>query len=637
MSDLKVKVSSNTQDNGAYLTGDRSRGTQESPIAVTTNDTLGGLIIKGYDGSSFRSSLRIKAIASGTWDATSGGTEITIHTANTSGDESQRLTINQEGLVGIGTASPSYLLDVGGDLHISGSLYVDGSSFVTLTEIVEIEDNVIVINKGESGSGVSAGTAGIQIDRGSSTDYQIIFQESDDTVRIGELGSTQAIATREDSPTDTGVAFWNTSNGRFETSSSITFDGNSKLNLSTGTGINEFSIDGTLAGDSDDAVPTEKAVKTYVDASIAGPLEALNEPTGFPNRTDSEIAFIDASAMLTISPTGASFSIWQMGTEYTFTETQSVVISNNEGMHAVYFDEGILYDIVNPTGPQTADLITNKVLVSYLYWDVSTQSAIYVGEERHGVIMDGNTHSYLHFVNGLRYMNGLGLTDILADESGDVNTHAQFGVSSGAARDEDIYYTISTIASTTGLPIYYRTGANGYWAKVTNAGYSVTKTGTGGEDRLAYNQWTGATWQLTEVTDNYHVLCHVFATTEKDLPMIAIVGRSQYNLLATARDGAETEIREIFAEDTLSPEIRPIATLIFQTKENYGNTMKARVVTTPDDDEYIDWRSEVIERVSISTSEHNALSGLQGGAPGEYYHVIAGTQGSVAFWGTGNN
>ena len=40
------------------------------------------------------------------------------------------------------------------------------------------------------------------------------------------------------------------------------------LKLASGTPINEFSIDGTLAGDSDDAVPTEKAVKTYVDAAI---------------------------------------------------------------------------------------------------------------------------------------------------------------------------------------------------------------------------------------------------------------------------------------------------------------------------------------------------------------------------------
>ena len=40
---------------------------------------------------------------------------------------------------------------------------------------------------------------------------------------------------------------------------------NATVALATGATVNEFSIDGTLAGDSDAAVPTEKAVKTYVD------------------------------------------------------------------------------------------------------------------------------------------------------------------------------------------------------------------------------------------------------------------------------------------------------------------------------------------------------------------------------------
>ena len=44
--------------------------------------------------------------------------------------------------------------------------------------------------------------------------------------------------------------------------------GLANLAFNVGTGINEFSIDGTLIGDSDNAVPTEKAVKTYVDAKV---------------------------------------------------------------------------------------------------------------------------------------------------------------------------------------------------------------------------------------------------------------------------------------------------------------------------------------------------------------------------------
>lgn len=42
------------------------------------------------------------------------------------------------------------------------------------------------------------------------------------------------------------------------------------LKLKYGVAVNEFSSDGTLAGDSDLAVPTEKAVKKYVDDNVGG-------------------------------------------------------------------------------------------------------------------------------------------------------------------------------------------------------------------------------------------------------------------------------------------------------------------------------------------------------------------------------
>jgi hypothetical protein len=42
-----------------------------------------------------------------------------------------------------------------------------------------------------------------------------------------------------------------------------------RLMLREGTSINEFSVDGTLSGNSTFAVPTEKAVKTYIDTKIA--------------------------------------------------------------------------------------------------------------------------------------------------------------------------------------------------------------------------------------------------------------------------------------------------------------------------------------------------------------------------------
>lgn len=50
---------------------------------------------------------------------------------------------------------------------------------------------------------------------------------------------------------------------------SMAFLADGSVKLKNGTNINEFSTDGTFAGDSDLAVPTEKAVKAYV-GTIAG-------------------------------------------------------------------------------------------------------------------------------------------------------------------------------------------------------------------------------------------------------------------------------------------------------------------------------------------------------------------------------
>jgi len=83
--------------------------------------------------------------------------------------------------------------------------------------------------------------------------------------------------------------------GSFGASANLTFVAD-KLTLSAGTGVNEFSTDGTLAGDSDDAVPTEKAVKAYVDAS--GGVTSINDlsDVNAPSPSDGEILAWDATS-----------------------------------------------------------------------------------------------------------------------------------------------------------------------------------------------------------------------------------------------------------------------------------------------------------------------------------------------------
>ena len=80
-----------------------------------------------------------------------------------------------------------YLIDLGSDgtLELTGNLSVSGN--VTQTEVNEIvvTDNTIRLNNGETGIGVTAGTSGIEIDRGVADDAEFVFDESLFTLRDG--------------------------------------------------------------------------------------------------------------------------------------------------------------------------------------------------------------------------------------------------------------------------------------------------------------------------------------------------------------------------------------------------------------------------------------------------------------------
>lgn len=73
----------------------------------------------------------------------------------------------------------------------------------------------------------------------------------------------------------------------------LTLTSTVSIGFVAGVGINEFSSDVTLSGDSNTAVPTEKAVKTYIDSAIAG-----FSAVGNFNFTGSTISTDDSSAIL---------------------------------------------------------------------------------------------------------------------------------------------------------------------------------------------------------------------------------------------------------------------------------------------------------------------------------------------------
>jgi hypothetical protein len=76
-------------------------------------------------------------------------------------------------------------------LTIDGNLLVGNITNATVTN-TSVEDNIIVLNRGETGAGVTMGNAGIEIDRGSLTNVRLTFNENIDRWQLTNNGITYA-------------------------------------------------------------------------------------------------------------------------------------------------------------------------------------------------------------------------------------------------------------------------------------------------------------------------------------------------------------------------------------------------------------------------------------------------------------
>lgn len=79
-----------------------------------------------------------------------------------------------------------------GQVRISGNLLVEGATTTVESSQLRVEDNIITVNKNETGAGVTLGTAGIEVERGSVSNAQIVYAESSDTFNFqyNDVGET---------------------------------------------------------------------------------------------------------------------------------------------------------------------------------------------------------------------------------------------------------------------------------------------------------------------------------------------------------------------------------------------------------------------------------------------------------------
>lgn len=158
-----------------------------------------------------------------------------------------RLKVQSSGTITLDTGSNV------GTVFITGNLEVQGTTTTIDTANLTIEDNIILLNKGELGAGVTEVTSGLQIDRGSLDDAQLVWDEAVDKFRFQTI-------------TDVGVG---TLSGIVVGTIATDPTTNLQFDMQTGAGtlrvINSTDYEARVLDDDD--IPNRKYVSDYVYAS----------------------------------------------------------------------------------------------------------------------------------------------------------------------------------------------------------------------------------------------------------------------------------------------------------------------------------------------------------------------------------
>lgn len=222
----------------------------------------------------------------------------------------------------------------GGSVRVTGDLIVEGETVTVSATDLNVEDNIITLNYGETGEGVTLDYSGIQIDRGFYSDSTAVpkagflYKEPADIVDLDNPAIPM-----DDRPVwllATGVApgpfNFTESNLKLRRilTNSSTDDGDLTL-IGTGTGV--VKVFGTDTYEAqvthDDDIPNKK----YVDDSIQ------NNPTFqivAPQSQDTKIVIADKEITPNLSTQPGSLAYFTASTTYsTFGESAVSVIVDN--------------------------------------------------------------------------------------------------------------------------------------------------------------------------------------------------------------------------------------------------------------------------------------------------------------------
>ena len=130
-----------------------------------------------------------------------------------------------------------------GKFYIQTDIIVSGETYIVHAEEIKTTKDLIITRSEADNAILSGDISGIQVTKYNGTDNLIFGTDSDGYFKVGKIGSLQILSTRQDSPINNGLTYWNNTDKRFDTHSNLIY------NPTTST-LTVTNINATLSGTS---------------------------------------------------------------------------------------------------------------------------------------------------------------------------------------------------------------------------------------------------------------------------------------------------------------------------------------------------------------------------------------------------
>ena len=343
-----------------------------------------------------------------------------------------------------------------------------------------------------------------------------------------------------------------------------------------------------------------------------GAFPAMNQPHGVLSRAQSTVTYTSGSQVISVAPVSGSWVYYNAGVKHVQTATLTATHTNATGTYYCYIkgsDNSFYFGA-------TAHSIITDIQIAIVYYSASDTPKGWVTEERHETSLSPEAHYEFHYTVGA-YWNGdgLALSNYSLQPSSPAGNVNKWIVSSGVIHDEDIDFTTAASGSAS-YNYMYRSGVAGDWLWNT-AQADPYKFTVGGY--INANTLTSGSWVNTQLANGEYVNYYVLVTDSLNtgLQVWSIPGQTVHATLASAQ--AETLASFSWGSFSIVEAVAAYQ-ITYRAGASYTTAGQCRIEAVSDLR-----RSNLRASVqgSASISNHNALSGLQGGAAGQYYHLTS--------------